>query len=144
MFPFDMDEADELELTAMAEAVNETEIKPEYEIDFDTMQLTGRMITGIDAVKQWIKLCLDTPRYRYTQYPWNYGTDFDELVGKGYTLGDLKPILKRMVTEALSENKEIKSVSDFVIEKNGDYVSMSFRVETDYGDADYSQNILGG
>ena len=144
MFPFDMDEADELELTAMAEAVNETEIKPEYEIDFDTMQLTGRMITGIDTVKQWIKLCLDTPRYRYTQYPWNYGADFDELVGKGYTLGDLKPILKRMVTEALSENKEIKSVSDFVIEKNGDYVSMSFRVETDYGDADYSQNILGG
>ena len=144
MFPFDMDEADELEMAAAVEVTNETEIKPEYEIDFDTLQLTGRMITGVDAVKQWIRLCLETPRYRYTQYPWTYGQDFEELIGKGYTEGDLKPILKRMVTEALSENSEIKSISDFEVKKSGDFVRMSFKIDTIYGDTDYSLNILGG
>ena len=69
---------------------------------------------------------------------------FEELIGKGYTEGDLKPILERMVTEALSENSEIKSISDFEVKKSGDFVRMSFKVDTIYGDTDYSLNILGG
>ena len=141
MFPFDMDEDDELAL--VSENI-ETEPAPEYEIDFDTMTLTGRMITGVDAVKQWIQLCLEVPRYRYTQYPWTYGQDFEEMIGRSYSEGDLKPILERMVNEALSLNSEIKAITDFDVVKEGDHVTMSFRVSTDYGDADMTHSFIGG
>lgn len=141
MFPFDMDEDDEI--TLVSETV-ETEPAPEYEIDFDTMTLTGRMITGVDAVKQWIRLCLEVPRYRYTQYPWTYGQDFEDMIGRTYSEGDLKPILERMVNEALSLNSEIKSVTDFKVKKDNDHVTMSFRVSTIYGDADMQHSYIGG
>jgi len=141
MFPFDMDEADEL---ALVEENVETEPAPEYEIDFDTMTLTGRMITGVDAVKQWIRLCLEVPRYRYTQYPWTYGQDFEDMIGKTYTEGDLKPILERMVNEALSLNSEITAITNFGVVKNGDHVTMTFRVSTIYGDADMIHSYIGG
>ena len=141
MFPFDMDEEDETEIVSNNE---ETEPSPEYEIDFDTMTLTGRMITGIDAVKQWIRLCLEVPRYRYTQYPWTYGQDFEELIGRSYTEGDLKPILEKMVNEAFSLNSEIKAVTNFDVKKDGDHVTMSFNVSTDYGDTDYQHEFIGG
>ena len=141
MFPFDMDEDDEVEIVNNNE---ETEPSPDYEIDFDTMTLTGRMITGLDAVKQWIRLCLEVPRYRYTQYPWTYGQDFEDLIGHSYTEGDLKPILEKMVNEAFSLNSEIKSVTNFAVKKDGDHVTMSFRVSTDYGDADMTHSFIGG
>lgn len=141
MFPFDMDEEDEIEMTAAATPEDESEPAPEYELDFETMTLTGRMITGIAAVKQWIRLCLGTPRYRYTQYPWTYGQDFEELIGKSRSEGDLRPILERMVNEALSQNKEITAISDFDVKKEGDKVTVSFRVKTVYGNDKYSQSI---
>ena len=144
MFPFDMDEDDEVELEETYEEVEDAEPAPEYEIDFETMTLTGRMITGVDAIKQWIRLCLEVPRYRYTQYPWTYGQDFEELIGKSYSQEELRPILERMVTEALSENTEIKSVTDFTVIKKGDHVTMSFTVSTDYGDTDYQHTYIGG
>ena len=141
MFPFDMDEDDELAL--VSENI-ETEPAPEYEIDFDTMTLTGRMITGVDAVKQWIRLCLEVPRYRYTQYPWTYGQDFEELIGKGYSEATLKPMLERMTEEALSQNTDIKGLSRFSVKKDGDHVTMSFLVDTVYGDADVQYSFIGG
>ena len=141
MFPFDMDEDDEKELATTVVSEDENEPAPEYEINFETMTLTGRMIAGIDAVKQWIRLCLETPRYIYSQYPWTYGQDFDELVGRTYSAGDLRPILERMITEALSENKEITSVSNFRVTKEGDKVTVSFIVNTIYGDTDYIHSM---
>ncbi|MBR1452028.1 MAG: DUF2634 domain-containing protein, partial [Candidatus Methanomethylophilaceae archaeon] len=132
---------DEVEIV---NANKETEPAPEYEIDFDTMTLTGRMITGLDAVKQWIRLCLEVPRYRYTQYPWTYGQDFEELIGRSYTEGDLKPILEKMVNEAFFLNSEIKAVTNFSVKKDGDHVTMSFIVSTDYGDEKYQHTFIGG
>jgi hypothetical protein len=141
MFPFDMDEDDEAEIV---NANEETEIALEYEIDFDTMTLTGRLITGLDSVKQWIRLCLETPRYRYTQYPWTYGQDFEDMIGRSYSEGDLKPILEKMVNEAFSMNTEIKSVTNFDVKKSGDHVTMTFTVSTDYGDSEYQHEFIGG
>ena len=142
MFPFDMDEDYEVELEEIE--VEDTEPAPEYELDFDTMTLTGRMITGIDSVKQWIRICLEVPRYRYTQYPWTYGQDFEELIGKGYSEQSLKPMLERMTEEALSQNDEIKGISRFSVKKDGSHVTMSFLVSTIYGDTEYQHKIIGG
>lgn len=141
MFPFDMDEDDERELSAITDAEEEQEPLPEYEIDFETMTLTGRLINGIAAVKQWIHICLGTSRYIYPQYPWTYGQDFEELMGESYTEDELRPILERMITEALSENDEITGISEFDVTKDGDKVTVTFKVETIYGDDIYEHSI---
>ena len=141
MFPFDLDEDDEILDTPIIVTEEETEPLPEYEIDFNTMTLTGRLISGIEAVKQWVKLCLEIPRYVYPQYPWTYGQDFEELVGKNYSVGDLKPRLYRMVTEALAENSDITGIEDFSVSKDGDKVTVNFKIQTIYGDVDYSKDI---
>ena len=51
MFPFDLE--DELEIIQ-----EETKEPKDYEIDFKTGKLTGRMVTGIKAIEQWIYLAL--------------------------------------------------------------------------------------
>ena len=142
MFPFDLDEDDELEMVAEVVPDDDTQDTSEYEIDFETMTLTGRMITGIDAVKQWVKICLGIPRYRYPQYPWTYGQDFEELIGQGYSEEALKPMLTKMITEALSQNSEIESLSDFDIRLESDKVIASFVIHTEYGDDDYTHNFI--
>lgn len=141
MFPFDMDEEDEQELMADTESEDEKEPAPEYEIDFDTMTLTGRMITGIPAVKQWIKIALGVPRYEHTQYSWSYGSEFESLIGQGYTEEDLKPIMERMVIEALSQNEDIISAHGFSVTKEGSHVTLEFTVDTIYGETDISEEV---
>jgi hypothetical protein len=136
MFPFDMDEEDEVDMTELTEGEDEKEPAPEYEIDFDTMTLTGRTITGIAAVKQWIKICLGIPRYEHTQYSWAYGQEFEDMLGRGYTEKELKPILERMVKEALTMNEDITSCHDFKITKESDKVTILFMVDTIYGTTD--------
>ena len=144
MFPFDLDESDELELNSVAENEDEVETPPEYEIDFDTMTLTGRMISGVDAVKQWIKICLGVPRYIHTQYSWTYGQDFEDLIGRTYTANELKPIMERMITEALSLNSDITGIQDLEVEKNGTKVTVTFTVNTVYGDTEVEHTYEGG
>ena len=141
MFPFDMDEDDEIVMEESTESEDEKEPAPEYEIDFETMTLTGREISGIDAVKQWIKICLGIPRYEHTQYSWQYGQDFSELIGKSYTESALRPFLENMISEALSMNDDIVSCHDFDVTKKGDTVTVKFEVETIYGDTDSEVQI---
>ena len=57
----------------------------EYEIDYKTGQLTGRTVEGLEAIKVWIWLVLQTPRYRYYIYTWDYGNEFEDLIGQGYS-----------------------------------------------------------
>lgn len=37
----------------------------EYGVDFQTGQLTGKIVEGIEAIKVWIWLCLHTERFRH-------------------------------------------------------------------------------
>ena len=43
-------------------------VPKEYEIDFNTGQLTGRIVEGKEAIAVWIWLVLQTSRYRYYIY----------------------------------------------------------------------------
>ena len=62
MFPFDIDED---EITPVIEEEKEP---TDYEIDFNTGRLTGKIITGLDAIIQWVRIVLSTDRYYYPQY----------------------------------------------------------------------------
>ena len=60
-------------------------VPAEYGIDFETGQLTGKKVYGLEAIKVWIWLCLQTERYRYQIYSQNYGVSLEQYIGQSPT-----------------------------------------------------------
>lgn len=127
IFPF---EDEEVELNE-----EEEEYLPrERGIDFATGQLNGKIVEGVEAVLVWAWMALNTPRFRHYVYSWDYGQEFDTLVGKGYPDAYIKAEIQRMVEECLTVNPYIEGIDNFGYRKEGDKVIISFRILTDFGD----------
>jgi hypothetical protein len=127
MFPFDIDDA-ELDVE-----VEEDKEPSDYEIDFETGKLTGRIITGLPAIKQWVMLVLGTDKYYYTQYSWDHGCELRDLIGKGFKQDYIESEVKRIITDALSMSKDIKGISNLEVSYEGDTLTAAFTLDTIYG-----------
>lgn len=136
MFPFDIDEGEEI----LTDEEDEVEYK-EYEIDFETGQLTGRVVDGIDAVRVWIYLALRTAKYRYEQYSWDYGCELDTLIGKSYTNEYLESEIQRMLEECLLLNEHITEVELLDFENEDDKLNATIKVITDYGEEEMNVDV---
>lgn len=130
MFPFDIED-EKLEVT-----VDEEKVPTDYEIDFETGKLTGRIISGLDAVKQWIKIVLGTDRYFYTQYSWDHGSDLNSLIGRTLKQDYVESEVKRMIQDALSVSDDILGIENLVCRIDKDKLIASFTVNTVYGGVD--------
>ena len=118
---------------AMPEIEEEKELE-EYEVDFESGKLTGRKISGKEAVKQWIHIALSIDRYHYTQYSWEYGSELRELIGKHYDEAYIMTEAKRMVEEAVMQNEKNNRNPDFRCSMKCSTLTMSFTAETIYGE----------
>lgn len=98
-------------------------------------RLDGEHITGtceeLEELRQTIFCILNTERYRYPVYSWNYGIDLMDLYGKptDYVMSELK----RRITEALKQDDRIKAVEAFEFEVTGKQILVTFFVHTIYG-----------
>ncbi len=122
-----------IESDAITEETQESKIPKEYEIDFKTGQLTGRIVEGVEAIKVWIWLVLQTPRYRYYIYSWDYGNEFEELIGRGYSEEYINAEAQRMTEDCLLVNEHIESITDFSVGMENDQLTISFTANTIYG-----------
>ena len=112
----------------------------EYEYGNETYKIRlsedGDCIRGktneIDAVKQAIYLILNTERYAYNIYSWNYGVELADLVGQ--PLPYITVVLPRRIEEALTQDDRIKTVRDFVFKNNKNKLYITFTVSTIVGD----------
>ncbi|WP_418963636.1 DUF2634 domain-containing protein [Butyribacter intestini] len=136
MFPFNLED-EEID----AEELEEETEKQEYEVDFETGKLTGRMISGIEAVKQWLTIALAIDRYKYTQFSWENGSELSTLIGQGYEKDYVDSEVERMIREVAELNEDITDVSDFNITFEGDRLTISFNVSTVYGEEDMTVNV---
>lgn len=127
------------ETTGAAEKIK---MPKEYEIDFKTGQLTGRSVEGLEAIKIWIWLVLQTPRYRYYIYTWDYGNEFDDLIGQGYSEEYITAEAQRMTEDCLLVNENIQSISDFSVGMENDQLSVSFTANTIYGSIQFSNEKI--
>lgn len=116
-------------------------IPREYGIDFETGQLTGKVVEGLEAVKVWAWLALQTARERYYIYTTDYGQEYEDMIGRGYTNDYLKAELKRMTVDCLTVNPFITGVENFEMSKDGDHVTLSFLMVTNLGDAEVNTNV---
>lgn len=99
------------------------------------METGGEHVIGIceelEELRQTIFCILNTERYRYPVYSWNYGIDLIDLYGKpaDYVMSELK----RRITEALKQDDRITAVEEFEFEVTGKQILVTFFVRTIYG-----------
>ena len=87
-----------------------------------------------EALKVWGWKALNTERYRYSGYSWNYGTEFEALISLGLSSEVMKEELKRQAEEVLKSNPYITGVKNIDFEVDGSYIKFSFSLITIYGE----------
>lgn len=108
------------------------------------MKLFGDRIHGKtdeqEAMKQAIYKILNTERYNYPIYSWNYGIELKDLFGKPKSF--CKSEIKRRVKEALLQDERILEVSAFSFEdKKRRELAVTFTVKTIYGEINITKGV---
>lgn len=132
-FPFEEDLEEGIEILEVSQNFSEA---AEYGIDFETGQLTGEIVTGIEAVKCWCYLALRTARYRHVAFSWDYGSEIEGLIGRSNKASYIKAKAEEMVKDCLLENPHVRAIENFECWSDGDTITYTFIVDTDYGEAE--------
>lgn len=116
-------------ISAELDITNEVLTTRTYDIKYNVV---GKYIDDLEALEQHISKLLNTEKYRYPIYSFNYGVEFENLIGKDIEYVRIE--LKRRIEEVLLEDSRIQSVEDFTFESEGDTLNCSFNVISIYGD----------
>lgn len=111
-----------------------TEVQPSknYKMNVESDTISGTC-DKLEAMKQVVYKILNTERYQYIIYSWNYGIELLDLYGEPTTY--VCPELQRRITEALIQDDRINSVDNFefdLTEKRT--VKVTFTVHTIFGE----------
>lgn len=103
-----------------------------WRLDLKNNRIT-KEIDELEAVVQSAYMALQTDRYTYPIFSWQYGSELHTLIGKerDYALSEAK----RMIEDALLPDTRIKEVRDFVLD--GDV--LFFVIDTIFGVATLSR-----
>lgn len=98
-----------------------------YEDDYKLIGLCD----DYEAMKQAIFKIINTERYKYLIYDWDYGIELNDLIGEAipYVYAEIQ----RRITEALLADDRIEKVYDFNFSNNGGDVLCVFSCDTIYG-----------
>lgn len=110
----------------------------DYALSNDKERVNG-FVDGIESVKQAVYFILNTERYEHLIYSWDHGVELKDLIGMppSYVI----PEAERRVTEALTQDDRIESVSDFQFERKKEKLHVTFVVHTIYGDIESEVNV---
>ena len=122
-----------------------------WKFDFDkgdfVLDPTGRVVEA-DSYTAWVQWCqktLLTQRYRYLAYSSDYGSEYENLIGKPYTRAAIESEIQRMTKEALLVNPYTQSVDNFTFEWKDDSVYFTCTITSALGEtATISRNIEEG
>lgn len=110
-----------------------------YKIDFESGRVGG-FVDDTEAMKQTIYKILQTDRFAFLIYSWNYGTELDAAVGKSYQV--FASEIKRVIREALLADSRITDVVDFsVVQIDKRTASVTFTAETIFGEIPIERSI---
>lgn len=102
-----------------------------YAIDYARDSQIRGFTDDLEAMKQAIYKIINTERYEYIIYSWNYGIELQDLFGQPipYVYAELQ----RRIIEALLADDRIKDVYGFEFGHNQGDVFTTFSVDTIYG-----------
>lgn len=136
LFPFVTDE----EIAQVTPEVIASSIR-EYELDFKTGRLTGRIVEGVDALCVWAYLALKAKRYRWVIYSWQYGEEYTNLIGYSFDEDYLYSEVKRYIEECLFINEHITGIEDLTVNQVNEMLYIRFRMITDVGSKEVSMDV---
>lgn len=125
---------------AVSVVMNPTWPNKTYRMMIDADRVQGTITSDLEAVKQAVYKIINTERYKFLIYSWNYGIELDDLFGK--PIPYVMPEIPRRITEALEQDDRITNVGDFDLtyNKKGDFLA-KFRVTTIYGNFTASKEV---
>lgn len=94
---------------------------------------------GLDALKQAIYKVLNTERYEYPIYSFNYGIELENLIGKDPVYVQIE--LKRRIRECLLRDDRVTEVDNFRFEVAGDTIQCTFDVHNVFGNITASREV---
>ena len=95
-----------------------------------------KIVEGNEAIKVWVYKALLVPRYQYSIYSWNYGSELMDLIGKAYTPQLTKSEAKRYIEEALKINPYILDVNVVDTDFKDSILSANVKIVTIYGESE--------
>lgn len=127
------------DLLADIEITEQPSLTYEIKLGKDKM---GNYVDGIDAIKQAIYHIINTERYQYLIYSWNYGIELADLFGK--PIAYCYPEIKRRITEALLQDDRIESVDSFEFSYSKGDVIAKFKIITTEGEIEIEKVVSIG
>jgi len=98
------------------------------------------MTGGTEALRQTIFFILNTERYKFPIYSWNYGVELVRLYGKPMSLVMVE--VERYIREALLQDDRVVSVEDFSFEVTSKKkLHVTFFVNSVFGSIDTSVEV---
>lgn len=92
-------------------------------------------VYGKEAVIAWSYRALQIKRYKNEMYSWNYGQEFENLIGKGYSEQYTKAEITRYIQDAL-KSPYIKSVEVSNIKLDGSKLNIKCLINSIYGEGE--------
>lgn len=116
-----------------------TEPSKTYKLNTENNTISGGYVDGLEALKQAIYKILNTERFDYLIYSWNYGVEIKNLIGEHISY--VIPELERVIKEALLQDDRIEDVTDFEFSTNGNVVTTKFKVISKEGVAEIEKVV---
>ena len=135
LFPFISNNVDEVKVDNTFPLYKE--VAWNFEADMPILENGDfKIVEGNEGVKVWIYKALLTPRYSYSIYSWDYGSELLDLIGKAYTPSLTKEEAKRYIKEALLINPYILEVDVLDTTFKNDLLSADIKITTIYGESE--------
>lgn len=110
-----------------------------YRIDNHNKNISG-FVDGVEALKQTIYGILNTERYEYLIYSFDYGVELQSLIGEDMEY--VKIDIHRRIEEALKQDNRILSVDKPEIISEGDTLTYKAVVNSIYGDINIEKEVM--
>lgn len=110
----------------------------DYKLNMESNCING-YVDDLEAMRQVVFKILNTERYRYIIYSWDYGIELEDLYGESvaYVCSELK----RRINEALEVDDRIIGTENFEFEIGKGVVTAKFTVNTVFGDVDAERRV---
>lgn len=118
----------------------ETQPSKDYKLNTQQKNING-FADNLEAMEQVVYKILNTERYQYPIYSWNYGIELQDLFGMPVTW--VCPELQRRIEEALLHDDRITAVTNFEFDTTTRRtVKAKFTVKTIFGEIQSERAVI--
>lgn len=132
-----------LPVSSIVPNVNELLATTQETSDSYRMQIGNERIRGTvserEALAQACYKALNTERYSFVIYSWNYGVELKDLFGK--PINYVFAVLPDRIKDCLMQDDRVESVDSFQLSNNKGDVLCKFTVHSIFGDIDMEKVV---